>query len=222
MEDSSQSRAKQITPIYMAETALKAAYLVMAPFNLPYTIIVGLLASLCGLFRMLKKPELNKAYLQKALMNNHGQNILYLGMGSVGVANFLFYSPIMLYFFYGLAEFYNLKFPGATGNAKIHGYVDQIRNNRWYFMETKSRLEILCFVYLLITIPIDFGRILKCLLIGQYNMLRYRVTAETKHAATNINNMVKNKISGISFLLNIWNKITDFIFKIANQNQQWL
>jgi H+/Cl- antiporter ClcA len=106
----------------------------MAPFNLPYTIIVGVAASLCGVIRMLKTPQLNKVYFQKVLMNNHGQNVLYLGMGSFGVSNLLFYSPIMLYFFYGLAEFYNLKFPVGSGNPKIRSFIDQIRTHRWFFM----------------------------------------------------------------------------------------
>lgn len=52
--------ASQITPIYMAETVFKFLFIVMAIPNLPYTITVGFLASLCGLLRMLKTPKLNK------------------------------------------------------------------------------------------------------------------------------------------------------------------
>jgi hypothetical protein len=44
------------------------------------------------------------------------------------------------------------------------------------------------------------------------------VNDETKHAATNINNFVKDKIKSIGFLLSIWTKIGDFLHKIANQN----
>jgi hypothetical protein len=49
-------------------------------------------------------------------------------------------------------------------------------------------------------------------------MLRYRVSAETQHAATNINNFVKDKIRSIGFLMSIWTKIGDFLYKIVNQN----
>lgn len=68
------------------------------------------------------------------------------------------------------------------------------------------------------TIPIDYGRILKCLLIGQYNMLKFRVSAETRHAATNINTFIAGKISGIGFLHKLYTKLSDFIYKIATQN----
>lgn len=85
------------------ESGFKAAFIVMAMFNMSYTILVGFMASFCGLIRMLKTPQFNKEYLQKALMNTHGQNILYIGMGCVGHTNFLFFAPLMLYFFYGLA-----------------------------------------------------------------------------------------------------------------------
>lgn len=113
-------------------------------------------------------------------------------------------------------------FPAGSGSAKIRGYVDQIRHNRWFFLETKSRLEIIYFIYLLVTIPIDFSRILKCLLIGQYNMLRFRLTPETKHAATSINNFISSKISGIGFLHKLYTKLIDYMYKFATQNPgQW-
>ena len=49
------------------------------------------------------------------LTNNHGQNVLYIGMGAMGYSNFLFLSPLILYFAYGLLEFYNQKFPKKDG-----------------------------------------------------------------------------------------------------------
>ena len=72
-------------------------------------------------------------------MNPHGQNIMYIGMGCIGHTNFLFYAPLVLYFFYGLAEFYKQKMPGAI-SPKILEKVEAIRHNKWYFMEAKSRI----------------------------------------------------------------------------------
>ena len=60
-------------------------------------------------------------------------------MGCVGNINFMFYAPLVLYFFYGLAEFYNQKMPGAI-SPKVKDLVDTIRHHRWFFMEAKSRL----------------------------------------------------------------------------------
>lgn len=101
MENNPQT--KKIPLIYVAETALKAVFIFMAIFNMSYTVTAALLASACGLIRMLKMPKFSKEYLQRALLNNHGQNILYIGMGCVGATNFLFFAPLILYFFYGLA-----------------------------------------------------------------------------------------------------------------------
>ena len=137
-------------------------------------------------------------------------------MGCVGSTNFLFYAPLVLYFFYALAEFYNQRMPGAI-SPKIKETVDVMRHNRWLFMEGKSRIEIIYFVYLLITIPIDFSRILKCLLIGQYNMLKFRVSMETQHAAKNINSFIENKLSGVGFLLSGYQKIIGYVYKMATQ-----
>jgi len=76
----------------------------------------------------------------------------------------------------------------------------------------------LYFVYLLITIPIDFSRIFKCLIIGQYNLLRYRVTQETRYAATNINSWIEGKIKVIGPLHKIYTKVIDYVHNFANQN----
>ena len=140
-------------------------------------------------------------------------------MGCIGHKNFLFYAPLILYFFYGLAEFYNQKMYGAI-SPKIKNAVDTIRHHRWTIMEGKSRLEIIYFIYLLITIPVDFSRILKCILMFQFNMLKFRASQETQHAAKNINTFIVSKISGISFLSNLYNKIIDYVYKLATQGPE--
>ena len=87
-------------------------------------------------------------------------------------------------------------------------------------MEGKARLEILYFIYLLITIPIDFSRILKCFLMGQFNLLKYRVSAETRHSAALIHSFINEKIRSISFLHSPYNKLADYMYKIATAQPQ--
>ena len=96
---------------YLIESALKFVFIFMAIFNMNFTMTVGFIASFLGMIRMLKAIEFSKMYLQSVLMNPHGQNILYIGMGAIGYSNFLFYAPLILYFGYGLVELYNIKFP---------------------------------------------------------------------------------------------------------------
>jgi hypothetical protein len=120
----------------------KFAFIVFSVMRHDYALIIGLLASAFGLVRMLKMPQLNKNYLQKALTNSHGQNIFYIGMGFLGYTNFLFTAPLMLYFAYSLVEFYNQMFPLAVNSppSTLQSFISTIRNNRFYIMEGKSRL----------------------------------------------------------------------------------
>jgi hypothetical protein len=105
-------------------------------------------------------------------MNNHGQNLLYLSFGAVGSVNYLYYAPIVLFFGYGIVEFLKIKYPQNGFN----GYVDLIRNNKFFVFEAKGKLEIILFVYLLATLPIDFmGRIVKVVLIGQLLLMKYKI-----------------------------------------------
>ena len=53
-------------------------------------------------------------------------------------------------------------------------------------------------------------------------MLKFRLSAETRHAATNINTFISSKIGGIGFLHNLYTKLIDYIYKFATQNPgQW-
>lgn len=221
MENNNSSEsANKPTPLYQLQTLLKAVFIVMAIFNLQYTLLIGFLVSACGIYRLLKTPQFNKQYLQSVLLRPHGQNILYIGMGLAGNANFLYYSPLILYFFYGLAEYFKMQY-NKSENPQIKNllpYVQKIRSQRDLFMKTKSKLEIIYCIFLLITIPIDFSRILKCLLITQYNMLLYQINWYTKDAASYINNIIYDKIRNISFLAKAYTKVVDLLYGFATRN----
>jgi len=62
-------------------------------------------------------------------MNNHGQNILYISVGSMGFVNYLYYAPIVLFFAFNIVEFVKIKFPTSNFNAL---YGDMIRNYKFY------------------------------------------------------------------------------------------
>jgi preprotein translocase subunit Sss1 len=96
------SQSPLVKIFYPIETALKLIFVVITPFNLPFTLITAFLASVIGLLRVAKKPQFNKEYLAKVLMNNHGQNILYVSFGAIGFTNYLYYSPIVLFFAFGV------------------------------------------------------------------------------------------------------------------------
>ena len=86
----------------MVESLLKVVFIVMSTINAQYTIIVGLVASILAILRVCKRPQFNKDYLAKVLLNNHGQNVLYLLIGSLGFVNYLYYAPVILFFAFNL------------------------------------------------------------------------------------------------------------------------
>lgn len=131
-----QAPAPKVPFIYVVETILKCIFLVMSLFNLQYTLIVALLASAIAIYRVCKTPQMNKEYLARVLMNNHGQNVLYIAIGSLGFVNYLYYAPIVVFFAFNLIEFIKIKFPTSSFNT----YGDLIRNNRFYVYEGKCKI----------------------------------------------------------------------------------
>lgn len=94
--------SQKVPPLYMVESLLKVVFIVMSTINAQYTIIVGLVASILAILRVCKRPQFNKDYLAKVLLNNHGQNVLYLLIGSLGFVNYLYYAPVILFFAFNL------------------------------------------------------------------------------------------------------------------------
>jgi hypothetical protein len=97
--------------LYPYETLLKGLFIFMSLLNVDYTLLVAFLASLIGVLRVCKTPQFDLAYLTRVLSNNHGQNIFYITVGSIGFVNYLFYAPIVLFFAYGIVEFIKIKYP---------------------------------------------------------------------------------------------------------------
>ena len=56
----SQGRFSLLNIFYSIETVLKLAFIVMAPFNLPYTLLLAFLPSVIGLIRVVKRPQFSK------------------------------------------------------------------------------------------------------------------------------------------------------------------
>ncbi len=55
-----QASAPKVPFIYVIETILKCFFLVMSLFNMSYTLVVALLASVIAIYRVLKRPQMNK------------------------------------------------------------------------------------------------------------------------------------------------------------------
>ena len=96
---------------YPIENALKLIFIPMAVLNTNGTVLVAFLVTLIAILRICKRPQFNKEYAQKVLLNNHGQNLMYIGIGAMGFTNFLYYAPLILFFAFGVAEYINQKYP---------------------------------------------------------------------------------------------------------------
>jgi hypothetical protein len=206
-----------INTFYLVETILKGLFLVMSPLNLRWTLTAAFFASLIGVIRVLKRPQFNKEYLAKFFMNNHGQNLFYIAFGALGFINYLYYAPIALFFFYGIAEYINMKFPTAT----ISQYTAIIRHHRFYIMEGRCRIEMAFLAYLILTLPLDFmNRLIKVFMIAQYLLIKYRINNEFRYASSSVNSWIEGKISGIGFVLNGYKKLAGIVHDYANRQPE--
>lgn len=53
---------------------------------------------------------------------------------------------------------------------------------------------------------------------GQYLLLKYRITNQCKYAASQIHNFIDQKTKIVGIVNKIYNKIVDYVYQYANQD----
>lgn len=206
---------------YPIENLLKLLFIPMAVINAPGTVMVAFMVTVIAILRVCKRPQFNREYAQKVLLNNHGQNLMYIGIGAMGYTNFLYYSPLILFFVYGLAEYVNQKFPNTKFSPKYMPFVNMMRNQKFYIMEGKAKLEIICFIFLVCSVPLDFfNRMLKVFIMGQYMFMKYRIAQEFRYACSEVHKWIDSKTKAIGFINNLYNKGVNMAYNFATQVPQ--
>jgi hypothetical protein len=147
-------------------------------------------------------------------MNNHGQNILYIILGLNSSPNYLFYSPMVLFFGYGITDYLKITYP----QNKYITQIDMIRSNRGAIFQTKGILEIIYLVYNVVTIFMDtFSKVVRIFLLGQMLVMKYKINEEFKGSCRVVHAWIITKISGISILYVNYVKLTDMVYRYAAQ-----
>lgn len=107
-----------------------------------------------------------------------------------------------------------IKFPQNGFNY----YGDLVRYNKFYIYEGKGRIEIFVFLYMLVSLPLDFmGRIIKVFLMGQYLLIKYRINAEFKYSCANINQWILQKTYPIGFINKAYQTLSGWIYSYATK-----
>ncbi len=146
---------------------------------------------------------------------------MYLGVGAMGFTNFLYYAPLILFFGFGFAEYVNQKYPNTRFSQKYMPYVNMLRNQKFYVMQGKAKLQVVYFIFLVCSLPLDFlNKLLKCFIMGQYMLMKYRISNEFRYGCGDIHKFIDSKTKSISFLNKIYNKGVDYVYKVATNVPQ--
>ena len=98
-------------------------------------------------------------------------------------------------------------------------YVNLMRTQKYYIMEGKSKIEIVYFVFVICSLPFDFfNKLIKVFLMGQYLLMKYRVTNECRTAAGEIHRFIDGKTKSIGVINSLYNKGVEYAYKFATQD----
>lgn len=95
-------------------------------------------------------------------------------------------------------------------------YVNLVRNQKFYVMEGKAKLEIVYFIFLICTLPFGFmQRLMKVFILGQYLLMKYRISNEFRYGCSDIHRFIDSKTKSIGFINSLYNKAIDYVYKFA-------
>lgn len=96
-----------------------------------------------------------------------------------------------------------------------------VRANRGKVFETKGILEIIFFIYLVLTLFFNLmGKIIKVILIGQMLLMKYKLNAEFRVSCRSVNAWILAKTSKIELLHSNYLKVSGLIFNYASKDLQ--
>lgn len=96
--------------LFDAENLLKASFIFCAVLQISITWAIATVVCLLAIYRQLKTPAWNKEYAKRVFENEFAHNLLYI-CGFIFVNSFkvLYYIPLILHFWIGIAEYLNLR-----------------------------------------------------------------------------------------------------------------
>lgn len=98
-------------------------------------------------------------------------------------------------------------------------YINMARNQKFYIMEGKAKLEIVCFIFLICSLPLDFfNRMLKVFIMGQYMLMKFRISQEFRFGCSEVHKFVDSKTKSIGFINSLYNKGVDFAYNFATSD----
>ena len=64
------------------------------------------------------------------------------------------------------------------------------------------------------------GKLLKVVLLGQYLLLKYKISQESRYAASEIHKMIDTKTKSIAFINSFYNKLVGYLYTFATADLQ--
>lgn len=187
-----------VTTLFHVEGILKIVF-IPSIFLLPgYAGLIVVTICLLGIFRQLKKPQFNKEWGRKLLMNEFTQNLFYMVpfFFFPGSRNLVYYLPLGIHFWIGFCQYVFLKQPGIY--KTLQKYVDFTRQNDRILKIQKAKLEIYQMGFILLFAILGQGSIFLVLLYGNFLRIKYMLNPTTQLAFGEINYWIEGKINSPS------------------------
>lgn len=95
-------------------------------------------------------------------------------------------------------------------------YINLVRNQKFYVMEGKAKLEIVYFIFLICTLPFGFmQRLMKVFILGQYLLMKFRISNEFRYGCSDIHRFIDSKTKSIGIVNSLYNKGIYYVYNFA-------
>lgn len=176
-----------------------------------------------AVYRKQKGIRFDRAYLNDALRNEYGLNVLFiLSFVSLSSKSIFFYAPLIIHFVIGINEALSLFW---NNNPILLKYapnlIASIKNMKKYLMVFKSKIEFIYFIVSIVLTLLNFSRLFSLLIYGQFVILKLRTSQDFNEGIAEVDAMIANITIKIG-LIGVYDKVRGVCRSIKNRFAQWI
>jgi len=218
----------RLTNLYLLVSQFLVLILGLASIFFPTlyyrAVLIAAALHFVALFQYVGRPKLNAQYAEQLFRDENSligfqTLILFLGPPSI-----LFINPNLLraafmgpYLLDKLLE----KSQGLGNKVYTiaHPHLEKIIRQAEWFNSTTALLEVCVGIYLIVCIFFMKGALLTVFLYWQILGTKYAVSPNTRIAFAHVNSMVENNLQRIPAVLNIYRKLTGYLYSMVDPQQ---
>lgn len=223
----SQSAPAQIRPfstnkLYHIEGLLKIVFILLAfvgqfsDFLGLYTLVVGFVICLMGVYRQIGRPQFNKEYAADIMANEFALTLFFiLSIITVTHRGPFIYLPLILQFIIGVAEFEARSDYPFLKFQKLKDFFNTVQAMKTEIKTARAYIEFFNIFYFILLISLGKVSLILIIIYVNYIKFKFKLSQSTHYAVNATKSFLLEKTQSLPGVGAVLNKVINGVFWVV-------